>query len=243
MLQYIRGIIVPFVDHKREDLNLDDDYPALAIFDHFKGQLTDSITQELEANNIHSVLIPAAHTGQLQPMDISVNKVVKSFLRSIFTEWYSDELAELFDDTTVDLSTTTMKSVGGKWIVQLYEHLTDRPHIMVHGFRHAGVYSALGLLDDDNNDIPDYATADDSDIDDEIEELMEPSSGATSKHLSVASVYSDTEEETESVELSQEPSGSAASEYPSVTYIFSDTEEEIETMKDIIIISSSEDDL
>ena len=72
---------------------------------------------------------------------------------------------------------------------------------------------------------------------------MEPSSGATSKHLSVASVYSDTEEETESVELSQEPSGSAASEYPSVAYIFSDTEEEIETMKDIIIISSSEDDL
>ena len=146
MLQYIRGVIVPFVHRKREDLSLDDDHAALAIFDHFKGQLTDNITQELEANNIHSVLIPAAHTGQLQPMDISVNKVVKSFLRSKFTEWYSDELAEQFDDdddTTIDLSTATMKFVRGKWIVQLYEHLTDRPHIIVHGFRHAEVCRAL----------------------------------------------------------------------------------------------------
>ena len=218
MLQYIREVIVPFVDRKREDLSLGDDYPALAVFDHFKGQLTDSITQELEANNIHSVLIPAAHTGQLQPMDISVNKVVKSFLRSKFSEWYSDELAELLDDddddTTVDLSTARMKSVGGKWIVQLYEYLENNPHMIVHGFRHAGFFSALGLLDNDDS-TPDYSTTDDSDIDDEIEELMEPSDGAASKHLSVATVYSGTEEETERIEIDQE----------------------------LIIISSSEDDL
>ena len=45
--------------------------------------------------------------------------------------------------------------------------------------------------------------------------LMEPSDGAASKHLSVATVYSDTEEETERTEIDQE----------------------------LIIISSSEDDL
>ena len=178
-------------------------------------------------------------------MDISVNKVVKSFLRSKFTEWYSDELAEQFDDddddTTIDLSTATI--MGGKWIVQLYEHLTDRPHIIVHEFRQAEFYSALGLLDDDDNDILDYTTTDDSDIDDKIEELMEPSSGAASKHLSVATIYSDAEEETERVELYQEPSGSAASENLSIANVYSDTEEETESMKDIIIISNSEDDL
>ena len=218
MLQYTREVIVPFVDRKCEDLSLGDDYPALAVFDHFKGQLTDSITQELEANNIHSVLIPAAHTGQLQPMDISVNKVVKSFLRSKFSEWYSDELAELLDDdnndSTVDLSMARMKSVGGKWIVQLYEYLENNPHIIVHGFRHAGFFSVLGLLDN-NDSTPDYSTTDDFDIDNEIEELMEPSDGVASEHLSVATVYSDTEENTERIEIDQE----------------------------LIIISSSEDDL
>ena len=53
ILQYIKEVIVSFVDRKCEDLNLDADYPALAIFDHFKGQLTDNITQELDVNKIH----------------------------------------------------------------------------------------------------------------------------------------------------------------------------------------------
>ena len=81
---------------KRETFEVDENHPALAVFDHFKGQLTKKVTDALEENHIHSVLIPAAYTGLLQPMDISVNKAVKSFLRSKFSEWYSDELTELF---------------------------------------------------------------------------------------------------------------------------------------------------
>jgi len=60
---YIAGIIVPFVNHKREDLDLNNDHPALAIFDHFKGQLTDEVRKALQEHNIHSVLIPTAYTG------------------------------------------------------------------------------------------------------------------------------------------------------------------------------------
>ena len=129
MLRYIAEIIVPFVNRKHEDLDLNNDHPALAIFDHFKGQLTDRVRQSLEDNNIHSVLIPAAYTGELQPMDISVNKVVKSFLRLKFSQWYSDELTELFledDDEPVDLSTPRMKCVSGQWLVQLYEYLEEK---------------------------------------------------------------------------------------------------------------------
>ena len=85
--------------------------------------------------------------------------------------------------------------------MQLYEYLADKPHIIINGFKHAEIYSALGLLDDDN--IPDYLTTDDSDNDDgedEIEELVEPS-GSTTRNLSVAAVYSDTEKETEMNEI------------------------------------------
>ena len=42
--------------------------------------LYQGVTQVLEDNNIHSAFIPAAYTGEFQPMDISVNKVVKSFI-------------------------------------------------------------------------------------------------------------------------------------------------------------------
>ena len=74
MLMYIAEIIVQFVNRKREDLELNNDHPALAIFDHFKGQLMDRVRQALEDHNIHSVLIPAVYTGELQPMDIFVNR-------------------------------------------------------------------------------------------------------------------------------------------------------------------------
>jgi len=65
--------VVPFVKCKQDMIALDDQYPALAIFNHFKGQLTQNIATELDESHIHSVLTPAAYTGQLQPVDMSVN--------------------------------------------------------------------------------------------------------------------------------------------------------------------------
>ena len=47
----------------------------------------------------------------------------------------------------VDLSMPRMKCVSGQWIVNLYEYLEDNLHTIVHGFRHSGIYDALGLLD------------------------------------------------------------------------------------------------
>ena len=77
MIEYVRNV---FVKCKQDMLVMNDQYPALAIFDHFKDQLTQNITTKLEENHIHSVLIPTTYTGQLLPTDISVNKVVKSLL-------------------------------------------------------------------------------------------------------------------------------------------------------------------
>ena len=143
MVEYIKEVIVPFVDSTRQRLELAEQQPALAIFDHFKGQLTAKITKELNDNFIHSVIIPANCTGELQPMDISVNKVIKSLLRSKFSEWYSEELSEKFingdDDEPVDISTARMKCIGGRWLMEVIEYLQDNPHIVVNGFKHAGI--------------------------------------------------------------------------------------------------------
>lgn len=57
MKEYIELIIVPYVDHKRKELKLSSDHPALAIFDVFKGQQTDNIMKLLEENNIHVVRV------------------------------------------------------------------------------------------------------------------------------------------------------------------------------------------
>ena len=96
------------------------------------------------------MVIPAAFTGELQPMDISVNKVVKSFIRNKFSDWYAEQVTELFydddddDNDPVDLSTARIKYLGAQWMVALYEHLTDNPHVIVNGFQHTGVFYCFG---------------------------------------------------------------------------------------------------
>ena len=195
MLEYIQEAIVPFVNNRREALGLNNDQPALAVFDHFKGQLTEKITNELEENYLHSVLIPASYTGLLQPMDISVNKVIKSFSCSKFSEWYSSELMEIFtndEETTVDLSTARMKCVGSQWIVQVFEHLQDNPQIIVHGFRHAGIFDALGILDED--ELPRYSSEEDSDIEENnTDEDAIQAMGSARSSLAVFIVYTDSD--------------------------------------------------
>jgi len=42
MVNYISKIIIPFVKHKRRKLKKSDDQVALAIFDEFKGQVTQA---------------------------------------------------------------------------------------------------------------------------------------------------------------------------------------------------------
>ena len=80
MLQYISDVIVPFVSRVRHDLGVGKEQAALAIFDRFRGQLTANVIRALADYNIQSVLVPAGCTDELQPLDLTVNKVAKSFL-------------------------------------------------------------------------------------------------------------------------------------------------------------------
>ncbi len=48
MIEYLEDIIIPFVAKTRENLGVGPSRPALAIFDHFRGQLTAKITHILE---------------------------------------------------------------------------------------------------------------------------------------------------------------------------------------------------
>ena len=94
MKDYITEVIVPYIKAVHANNGLNDDHPALVIINNFKGQVTDGIVQLLDDNNIHLVKLPANITDRLQPMDISVNKAAKDFLRHKFNEWYSEQVAE-----------------------------------------------------------------------------------------------------------------------------------------------------
>ena len=89
---YIDEVIVPFVTEKRQKLKLDLASPAAAIFDNFRGQTTAAILSLLRSHNIVPIQLPANCTDKLQPLNISINKLMKDHLKSSFQQWYAQEV-------------------------------------------------------------------------------------------------------------------------------------------------------
>ena len=149
MKEYINNIIVPYVQKKRKDLKVAPNHPALAIYDEFKGQLTPAIFSLLDSHHIFVVKVPPNCTDRLQPMDLSVNKAVKEFLRKKFQQWYSSEVESLYCKngkfTPVDLHMSKLKPVGAEWLVEAHRYLQSNPSLAKNGFCAAGITSALEL--------------------------------------------------------------------------------------------------
>ena len=81
MVQYIDRIFVPYVQKIRLQLQLHSHHPALAIFDVFKGQCVESLFKKLEENHILYIIVAANCTDRMQPLDLSVNKPAKDYMR------------------------------------------------------------------------------------------------------------------------------------------------------------------
>ena len=81
--EHIEKIILPHVSEKRK-AHGKPNQTALVIFDEFKGQVTDDVYNMLDSNNIQVVKVLPNCTDRLQPMDLSINKPVKDFLRDKF---------------------------------------------------------------------------------------------------------------------------------------------------------------
>ena len=178
MVEYIEEIIIPYIESKRADVG---DKPALVIMDNFKGQITSTINSLLEAHDIHVCLLPANTTDLLQPMDISVNKPAKDFLKRKFEAWYSDEVIKQFCGKDIDsvelqpikLCLAELKVLGAKWLVEMAEYISDNPQFIVNGFRRAGICAALdGYREDDASERED---TEDEDILSEASESDEQS--------------------------------------------------------------------
>ncbi len=114
-----------FLKETGDKLSLSPTHSALVIFDRFKGQCTPTVLQLLSDNNIQIVIVPANLTNRLQPLDVSVNKSLKDFIRKKFSTWYSEQLCAKIkcntqtvslavSDCAVDLSISSLKPLGAQ---------------------------------------------------------------------------------------------------------------------------------
>lgn len=173
-------IVAPYVEKARESLA--HDTPALVIMDNFKGQVTENVMALLEDHNIHVCLLPPNTTDRLQPMDISVNKPVKDFLKRQFDEWYSEQVyAQLEGEDASDLDAAevqpvnlglpALKELGAKWLVDAATYISSNPQVIVNGFIRSGITGAIDGEKTDDQAEPecdmDLDSADDFESEDE----------------------------------------------------------------------------
>ena len=128
-LIYMDEILFPHVRQKRKKLGLPDEQTCLVIFDRLKAQFTATVFEVLEENHILVALVPANCTDKLQPLDVSINKSVKEFLRDQFHLWYASEVSKQLqrnkDVKLVDLSLVHVKPLAATWLIKhRYNNLT-----------------------------------------------------------------------------------------------------------------------
>ena len=78
---------------KKREEHLPEDHPALVIFDNFTAQCIEDFFKLLESHHVSYALVPANCTGRIQPLDLTVDKPTKNFLRNKFQGWYSEQVA------------------------------------------------------------------------------------------------------------------------------------------------------
>jgi len=66
---------------------------------------------------VYVAIVPANCTDRLQPLDLSVNKAAKGFLRRKFNSWYSDQICDqlrrgIKPAKSVDLRLSIVKPLG-----------------------------------------------------------------------------------------------------------------------------------
>ena len=92
------------------------------------------------------MIVSANCTDKLQPLNLSVNKPAKDYMKRRFQEWYGDIIcrqleAKLHEE--VDMRLSVMKPIVITWTMDMYEYFKSKPSIIINGFKEAGICDTL----------------------------------------------------------------------------------------------------
>ena len=101
--------------------------------------------QLLEESYVDIVFVPSNCTDQLQPLDLSVNKSAKDFLKAKFQQWYTDQIFEQQQDDMplkpVTFPMHIMKPLRAQWLIEFSSYMDANPDIVRNGAQAAGITS------------------------------------------------------------------------------------------------------
>ena len=95
------------------------------------------------------VIVPHNLTNKFQPLDITVNKLVKSFISNKYNEWFSKQVSQQLEkgiqpaDVKVSLGLIELKVMHAKWILELYNYLCHQNEIILNRRKAASITEAV----------------------------------------------------------------------------------------------------
>ena len=92
-VEHFEKVIFPFFQKTKEEYNYPKEQMSLVIMDTFKGQGNNVLKELCEKNFYKVVIVPHNLTKKFQPLDISVNKAVKSFISEKYNTWMAKEVS------------------------------------------------------------------------------------------------------------------------------------------------------
>ncbi len=147
MIEYVDQIILPYVQDVRTSLELSPNFPAVVIFDVFAAHRCQSLLNCLLSNNIKYIFVPAGCTGELQPLDVTVNDFFKKKQRSCFSSWYAKKVKEELEagvdiqEMKIDLQISLLKPIHANWLMDVILKLKMQEGLIKTGFDKAGITS------------------------------------------------------------------------------------------------------
>ena len=149
VIEHLESIIFPFAKSNRAELDLEKEQKCMLIFDVFKAQCTQRVFDLIDENHCVTVFVPANLTHVFQPLDLAINGVAKSYLKSKFSECYSKKIVKALDkgqdihEIKVDTTLTVMKPIHAQWKIGLYDRLRNDIELTKKIFKEAGITSAI----------------------------------------------------------------------------------------------------
>ena len=154
MLRYIEQVLLPWAEKWRSELGVRPNQRVLVIMDVFKSHSTPAVLEKMKDGHLKVVFVPGNCTGELQPLDISVNGTLKSLLKSKFSTWYADKVCQAMKLHPGDIKTSAaivdpnlrlsvLKPLHAGWFMDAFVKLSSQSSTILQGWTKPGIADAV----------------------------------------------------------------------------------------------------
>ena len=118
---------------------------SLLVWDMFRAHCCDSVKEKLKEYRTRQAVIPGGCTSVLQPLDVSINKPFKTYLRKLWNTWMVSGEKEFTKSGA--MKRPGLSLVDMQWVKEAWESISD--DIIIRSFKKCGISNAMDGTEDD----------------------------------------------------------------------------------------------